>query len=185
MTFFPKLGRKSTPLAQKGKISGDIKRRLAGLRAIIMEADGVLTNGKLIYDLNGTEYKQFHFRDAAAVSPLQKSGLVVGVVSARESGTVSRWCADLRMDFCHQGILDKVSTVSKLAAHYHLKLKEVAFIGSDLNDVPVLEMVGLSVTAADAPDYVKKACDLVTRAKGGNGVFREIVDLLLQKKRSS
>jgi 3-deoxy-D-manno-octulosonate 8-phosphate phosphatase (KDO 8-P phosphatase) len=172
-------------LAQKGKISGDVKRRLADLKAIFMEADGVLTNGKIIYDLNGTEYKQFHFRDGAAVSPLQKAGLVVGVVSARESGTVTRWCADLRMDFCHQGILDKVSTVSKLAAHYRFKLKEVAFIGSDLSDVPVLEMVGLAVAAADAPDYVRKVCDLITRAKGGNAVFREVADLILQKRKPS
>lgn len=184
MTFFPKLGRKSTPLAQKDKISGDVKRRLAGLKAVFLEADGVLTNGKIIYDLKGTEYKQFHFRDGVIVSPLQKAGLVVGVISARESGTVTRWCADLRMDFCHQGILDKVSTVSKLAAHYHLKLKEVAFIGSDLGDVPVLEMVGLGVAAADAPDYVRKACDLVTRTKGGNGVFRELADMILLKRKS-
>lgn len=171
-------------MAQKRKISGDTKRRLADLKAIFLEADGVLTNGKLIYDLNGTEYKQFHFRDAAAVSPLQKAGVVIGVVSARESGIVTRWCADLRMDFCHQGILDKVSTVTNLAAHYRLKLKEIAFVGSDFNDIPVLEMVGLGVTAADAPDYVRRACDLVTRAKGGNGVFRELADLLLQKRNS-
>jgi len=169
-------------LAPKGKISGDTKRRLAGLKAIFLEADGVLTNGKIILDLNGKEYKQFHFRDAAIVSPLQKAGVVIGVVSARESGTVTRWCADLRMDFCHQGILDKVATVSKLAAHYRLKLKDVAFIGSDLSDVPVLKMVGLSVTAADAPDYVKRACDFVTRTKGGNGVLRELAELILHKR---
>ena len=185
MTFFPKLERKSTPLAQKGKISGDLKRRLAGLKAIFLEVDGVLTNGKIIYDLDGREYKQFHFRDGAIAPRLQKAGLVVGVVSARESGTVTRWCADLRMDFFHQGILDKVSTVSKLAAHYRLKLKEVAFIGSDFADIPVLDMVGLGVAAADAPDYVRRACDLITRTKGGNGVFRELADLIIQKRSSS
>lgn len=171
-------------MAQKRKISGDIRRRLADLKAIFLEVDGVLTNGKLIYDLNGTEYKQFHFRDAAAVSMLQKVGVIVGVVSGRESGIVTRWCADLRMDFCHQGILDKVSTVTKLVAHYRLKLKEIAFVGSDSIDVPVLEMVGLGVTGADAPDYVRRACDLVTRAKGGNGVFRELADLVIQKRNS-
>jgi 3-deoxy-D-manno-octulosonate 8-phosphate phosphatase (KDO 8-P phosphatase) len=172
------------PLAQKRKIPGDIKRRLADLKAIFLEVDGVLTNGKLIYDLNGTEYKQFHFRDAAAVPPLQQAGIVVGVVSARESGIVTKWCADLRMEFCHQGILDKASTVTKLAAHYRLKLKEIAFIGSDFSDVPVFEMVGLAVTTSDAPENVRRECDLVTRAKGGSGAFRELADLVLQKRNS-
>ena len=166
-------------MAGKSKFSKDLKKKVAGIRGIFCESDGILTNGKVIYDPSGKGSKQFHFRDSAIIPYLRMAGVVTGVVSGRESDTVSRWCADLKMEFCHQGILDKVSTVEKLAEHYKLKLKEVAFIGDDLSDRGVFRIVGLSVCPADALAYVKQSADLVTFAKGGSGVLRELADLVL------
>lgn len=166
-------------MALKGGTSKVLKKRAASIKAIFCEADGILTNGKISYDVNGKELKQFHVKDGVIIPYLRKSGIITGVISSRESDVVKRWCADLRMEFCHQGILDKLQTVEKLAAHYHLKLKEVAFIGSDVSDLKVFQTVGLGVTPADAPDYIRKASDLVAVTKGGSGVFREIADLVL------
>jgi 3-deoxy-D-manno-octulosonate 8-phosphate phosphatase (KDO 8-P phosphatase) len=83
------------------------------------------------------------------------------------------------VDFCHQGILDKRSVFEKLLKHYNLKNKEVVFIGDDINDLPILRIAGLSVCPQDTFDYIKEEVDLVTRAKGGQGVLREVADLVL------
>lgn len=155
---------------------------MVGIRAILCEADGVLTNGRISYDANAKEYKQFHVKDGVIIPYLRKSGIITGVISGRESDAVNRWCADLKMEFCHQGILDKVQTVEKLTKHYKLKLKEVAFIGSDLNDLGVFRVVGLSVTPADALDYIRRESDLTMTSKGGGGVFRELADIILAVK---
>ncbi len=160
-------------------MSKELRKRASGIKAIFCEADGILTNGKISYDANGKETKQFNTKDSAIIPHLRKSGIITGVISSRESDLVKRWCADLRMEFCHQGILDKLQTVEKLAAHYRLKLKEVAFLGSDVSDLAVFQNVGLGVTAADALDYIRKASDLVTITKGGSGVFRELADFIL------
>jgi 3-deoxy-D-manno-octulosonate 8-phosphate phosphatase (KDO 8-P phosphatase) len=169
-------------LADRKHNAKDLRKKASGIRGIICDVDGVLTNGKFHYDQQGKESKHFYARDGVIVSHLKKAGIIAGVVSSRESDVVSRWCADLKMDFCHQGILDKVSAVQKLASHYKLKLKEVAFIGDDLNDLAVFRIVGMSVCPADALDYIKNEADLVTRVKGGNGVFREVADLVLSAK---
>jgi len=166
-------------LATKGRISKELKKRMMGIRAIFCEADGILTNGKISYEADGKEYKQFHVKDSAIIPYLRKSGIITGVISGRESDVVNRWCADLKMEFCHQGILDKVQTVEKLAKHYQLKLKEVAFIGSDLSDLRVFRTVGISVTPGDALDYIRRESDLVLLTKGGGGVFRELADIVL------
>lgn len=177
--FWTKLGFESLVLTTKGRISKELKKRMAGIRAIFCEADGILTNGKISFDTNAKEYKQFHVKDSTIIPYLRKSGIITGVISARESDAVNRWCADLKMEFCHQGILDKVQTVEKLAKHYRLKLKEVAFIGGDLSDLGVFRIVGLSVAPGDAPGYIRKESDLVTVTKGGGGVFRELADIIL------
>lgn len=169
-------------MATKGRISKELKKRLGGIRAIFCEADGILTNGKISYDANAKESKQFHARDGAIIPYLRKSGIITGVISCRESDAVNRWCADLKMEFCHQGVLDKVHTVEKLAKHYRLKLKEVAYIGCDISDLPIFRIVGLSVAPGDALDYIRREGDLTMTTKGGCGVLRELADIVLAAK---
>lgn len=154
-------------------------KKASAIRAIFFDVDGVLTDSKIIYDETGREIKNFNVKDGQIISYLKKAGIIVGAISGRDSGATAKRCAELKFDFCHQGILDKASTFRKLAEHYHFKLKEVAFIGDDINDIPVFNIAGLSACPADTFEYIKNAVDLVTRARGGRGVLREVADLVL------
>jgi 3-deoxy-D-manno-octulosonate 8-phosphate phosphatase (KDO 8-P phosphatase) len=154
-------------------------RKAAAIRAIFFDVDGVLTDSQIIYDETGKEIKNFNVKDGQIISHLKKAGIIVGAISGRDSGATAKRCAELKFDFCHQGILDKASTFRKLVEHYKFKLKEVAFIGDDINDIPVFELAGLSVCPADTFGYIKETVDLVTKTKGGRGVLREVADLVL------
>lgn len=154
----------------------------SGIKAIFFDIDGVLSDGRIILNDQGHETKNFHVRDGFIISPLKKAGIILGAISGRESGATTRRMAELKVDFCYQGIVDKADTCSKLIKHYKIKPREVVFIGDDINDIPVFKLVGLPVTPADAPDYVKEYAQLVTTARGGEGVFREVADLVLASK---
>lgn len=154
-------------------------KKAANIKAIFFDVDGVLSDGKITYDATGKEIKNFSVKDGYIISPLKKAGIIVGAISGRDSSVTTIRAAELKLDFCHQGIVDKASTFEKLAKHYNFKLKEVAFIGDDLNDLPVFALAGLSVCPADTYKYIKARADLTTFAKGGEGVLREVADLVL------
>ena len=154
-------------------------RKASSIKAIFMDVDGVLTNGQIVYDEGGRELKHFHVRDGLIISHLKRFGIITGIISGRESAAVSKRCAELQIDFCHQGILDKLSVVEKLTRHYELKMKEVMYIGDDINDIAVFRKCGFSVSPADTLPYVKDEVDLVSKYKGGKGVMREAADLVL------
>jgi len=154
-------------------------KKSGNIKAIFFDVDGVLSDGKIIYDETGKEIKNFNVKDGFIISYLKKAGIITGAISGRESAVTTKRCAELKIDFCHQGILDKASAFEKLVKHYKLKNKEVAFIGDDINDIPVFRMAGLSACPMDTFEYVKQQVDLVTRAKGGRGVLREVADLVL------
>ena len=157
-------------------------KKAGSVKAIFFDVDGVLTDGRIIYDDSGRELKEFNVKDGQIVGYLKKAGIIIGAISGRESPAVARRCAELKVDFCHQGILDKASVVTKLMEHYNLKRKEVAYIGDDINDLGAFEQVGFSVCPADALDYVKGYVHLTTFALGGRGVLREVADLVLAAK---
>jgi 3-deoxy-D-manno-octulosonate 8-phosphate phosphatase (KDO 8-P phosphatase) len=157
----------------------DQVKKSANIKAIFFDVDGVLTDGRIIFDDTGKETKNFNVKDGLIVSHLKKAGIITGVISGRESAATTKRCAELKVDFCHQDIIDKVSVFEKLVKHYKLRNKEVAFIGDDIDDLPILRIAGLSVCPLDAFDYIKTHVDLITRTKGGNGVFREVGDLVL------
>lgn len=154
-------------------------KKAGNIKAIFFDIDGVLSDGKIIYDETGKEIKNFSVKDGFIIRHLKKAGIIVGAISGRESGVTQKRCAELKLDFCHQGILNKAETFEKLAKHYQLRLKEVAFIGDDINDLCVFELAGLSVCPADTFRYIKERADLTTYAKGGEGVLREVADLVL------
>ena len=154
-------------------------KKAANIKAIFFDIDGVLSDGRIIYDETGKEIKNFNVKDGYIVSHLKKAGIITGAISGRDSEVTTRRCAELKVDFCHQGIVDKASACEKLMKHYKLRTKEVAFIGDDINDVPVFRLVGLSVCPSDTFNYIKQRVDLVTEVKGGQGVFREVADLVL------
>jgi 3-deoxy-D-manno-octulosonate 8-phosphate phosphatase (KDO 8-P phosphatase) len=149
------------------------------IKAIFFDVDGVLTDGKIIYDDQGREIKAFDVRDGLIIGYLKKAGIITGGISGRESSAVARRFAELKIDFCHQAIVDKAMVFEKLITHYNLKPKHVAFIGDDLNDLPVLRLAGLAACPADALEYIRDRVDIVTRVRSGAGVLREVADLVL------
>jgi len=161
------------------KVSKDLTKRLQSLKAIVTDVDGVLTDGRIIYSGNGDESKEFNVRDGMIVGHLKRAGLVVGIISGRESAAVTRRGVELKMDFCHQGIEDKSWAVAQIMKHHGLKAKEIAFLGDDINDLVVFDLVGFRVCPSDAPAYIKERADLITEAAGGKGVLREFGDLWL------
>lgn len=161
------------------KYTKDQIKRAAQIKAIFFDVDGVLTDGKIIYDDSGRESKQFNVKDGHIISHLKKAGIIVGIITGRESAVVSKRAAELKLDFCHQGIVDKFSVFEKLVSYHKLKKKQVAYIGDDLNDLRILTNCGLSACPADALPYVRSRVDVVTENKGGQGVVREIADLVL------
>jgi 3-deoxy-D-manno-octulosonate 8-phosphate phosphatase (KDO 8-P phosphatase) len=162
-----------------GKYSKEQIKKAAQIKALFFDVDGVLTDGKIIYDDTGREIKQFNVKDGYIISHLKKAGILVGIITGRESKTVSNRAAELKLDFCHQGIIDKYAAFEKLIQFHKLKRKEVAYIGDDINDLKVLESCGLSACPVDALDYIKSRVDIVTKSNGGQGVAREISDLIL------
>ncbi len=154
-------------------------KKAGNIKAIFFDIDGVMSDGKIIYDATGKEIKNFNVKDGYIISHLKKAGIIVGAISGRDSVVTQIRCAELKLDFCHQGIINKAETFEKLVRHYKLRLKEVAFIGDDINDLCVFELSGLSVCPADTFKYIKQRADLTTMAKGGEGVLREVADLVL------
>jgi 3-deoxy-D-manno-octulosonate 8-phosphate phosphatase (KDO 8-P phosphatase) len=161
------------------RYSKDQIKRAENIKAIFFDVDGVLTDGRIIYDDAGRELKEFNVKDGQIVAYLKKAGIILGAITGRSSPIVANRCAELKVDFCHQGIINKAEVVQKLIDHYKFKRKEVAYIGDDINDLGAFALVGLSVCPADALDYVKEYANLVTTAKGGRGVLRETADLVL------
>ena len=140
-----------------GKYTKEQIKKAAQIKAIFFDVDGVLTDGKIIYDDTGRESKEFNVKDGYIISHLKKAGILVGIITGRESKIVSNRAAELKLDFCHQGIMDKYAVFEKLIQFHKLKKKEVA----------------------DARDYIKSRVDIVTESKGGQGVARDISDLVL------
>ena len=162
-----------------GKYSKEQIKKAAQIKAMFFDVDGVLTDGKIIYDDTGRETKQFNVKDGYIISHLKKAGILVGIITGRDSKVVSNRAAELKLDFCHQGIMDKHAVFEKIVQFHKLKKKQVAYIGDDINDLNILRDCGLSACPADALEYVKTEVDVVTSAKGGQGVAREISDLIL------
>lgn len=157
----------------------DQVKKASGIKAIFFDVDGVMTDGKIIYDDTGKETKEFNVKDGYIISHLKKRGIIVGIITGRDSKVVSHRANELKLDFCHQGIVDKLSVFEKLLDFHKLKRKQAAYIGDDINDITTLKACGLSVCPADAMSYVRTQVDLVTKAKGGQGVVREVADLVL------
>ena len=159
-----------------------LTKKASLIKALIFDVDGVLTDGKITYDDTGKELKSFNVKDGQIIGHLKKAGIIVGAISGRESATVAKRAAELKLDFCHQGIVDKVSVFLKLIEYHELKKREVAYVGDDINDLGILRQAGLSACPADAPAYIKKCVDMVTAVKGGHGVVRELADMVLASK---
>ena len=157
--------------------------KLKYIRLIITDVDGVLTDGSLYYGPDGECLKRFHARDGLGVRLLQQAGIQVAVLSGRDCPALRRRLADLGITKAVLEQVDKRAVLSGIIERCGVSAEEVAFIGDDIPDMEVFGLCGVSVTVGDAPDYVKTKADLVLESFGGQGAFRELIDLIIDLHR--
>ena len=156
--------------------------KLKRVRLVITDVDGVLTDGGLYYGPDGECLKRFHARDGLGVKLLQQAGIQVAVLSGRDCPALRRRLADLGITEAVLEQVDKRAVLSGIIERCGVSAEEVAFIGDDIPDMEVFALCGVSVTVGDAPDYVKAKADLVLECQGGQGAFRELLDVILPRQ---
>ncbi len=149
-------------------------------RLLLLDVDGVLTDGGIIYDGDGKEIKRFHVRDGHGIKMMQRAGIGVGIITGRTSPVVDVRAKELGIPFVHQGATDKVVAWRAILAQTGIPAEETAYVGDDIVDLPLLRLVGFSASVADAEDYVREAVDYVAARKGGRGAVREIIEFILR-----
>ncbi|MDX2481422.1 MAG: HAD-IIIA family hydrolase [Desulfuromusa sp.] len=154
--------------------------KLAKIKLLLLDVDGVLTDGRIIYDIQGNELKAFDVKDGHGLKMLQRAGIKVGIITGRSSNAVSRRARELGIEILYQGALHKLEPYLEILSEQGLIDEQVAYIGDDVVDLPILRRVGFSATVADAVPDVFPFVDFVTSRHGGCGAVREISDLLLR-----
>ncbi len=149
---------------------------------VIFDVDGVLTDGGIIIDNKGNELKSFHVRDGHGIKMLIRTGINVALITGRSSKVVARRARELGITEVFQRCFDKRKAYEQLVEKYSLDDHEVAYVGDDIVDIPLLQRIGLPVVVADADDEVKAHALMVTQKGGGRGAAREVCDLILKAK---
>lgn len=157
-----------------------MQRNAEKIKLLLLDVDGVLTNGQIIYDGAGNELKMFDVRDGHGLKLLQRAGIAVGIITGRSSAVVERRAAELGIEIVYQGALNKLEPYREIVASTGLDEEQIAYVGDDLVDLPVLARVGFSATVADADPEVINRVDYVASRSGGRGAVREICELLLK-----
>ncbi len=150
------------------------------IQLLVLDVDGVLTDGSLFLSNDGQELKRFNTKDGAAIRWWMRSGRQMAWISGRESAAVSHRAQDLGVEHVYQHVLDKVPVYEKLLAELGIPAKNTAYIGDDLMDLPILNRCGFAIAVADATPEVRDMADLVTQRLGGRGAVAEAVRFLLQ-----
>ncbi len=158
----------------------ELREKASRVKLLILDVDGVLTDGGIIYTASGDELKRFDVKDGHGIKLLQRCGVRVAIVTARESEVVCKRAADLGIEFVYQGAKEKLKAFNDILERTGVLPEETAYIGDDLIDIPVLKRVGLSVAVADAVGETLLIADYVTKKPGGRGAVREATELILK-----
>jgi 3-deoxy-D-manno-octulosonate 8-phosphate phosphatase (KDO 8-P phosphatase) len=158
---------------------------LQQIRLFATDVDGVLTDAGMYYSESGDEWKKFNTRDGMGIKLLQKAGLITAIVTQERTRLVSRRAEKLAIPELHQGVMDKLSVIRDMAIRHGISLKQVAYIGDDVNDMEALQAVGLSASPADGLPQVLDVVDYVCGQKGGEGAVRELVEMILLARAAS
>lgn len=161
-----------------------IARKLQRIRLLLLDVDGVLTDAGIFYSQSGLEMKRFNAHDGYGVVRAREHGLKLGIISGRQSSIVDVRAKEMQITDVEQNAADKVAAMERIRQRHGVDINEVAFMGDDLFDLPLLNVVGLSAAPRNALPDVQKRVDYVTRASGGDGAVRELIDLIIdgQKK---
>ena len=158
----------------------EVLDRARGIRLLILDVDGVLTDGRLYFDAKGETLKVFHVRDGHGIKMAQRGGIEVAMVSGRRSDAAFHRARELGVTRFYEGVRDKVAILEELLAALNLTPPQVAAVGDELVDLPLFHRVGLGAAVADAVPEVRAAAHWVTTLPGGQGAVREVCDLLLK-----
>jgi 3-deoxy-D-manno-octulosonate 8-phosphate phosphatase (KDO 8-P phosphatase) len=150
---------------------------------VVMDVDGVLTDGRIIYGSDGLEYKCFHVHDGYGIARARELGMLLAIISGRISKVTSIRARRLKITEVHQGNVDKVAVFDKIRTRHKLSYSEICFIGDDEFDLPLLRKVGVSAAPRDAMERVRREVDIVTAKGGGRGAVRELLDVILRAKK--
>jgi 3-deoxy-D-manno-octulosonate 8-phosphate phosphatase (KDO 8-P phosphatase) len=164
------------------KSKKEIAKIAKDIRLLILDVDGVLTDGSIILDNKGNEYKSFHVRDGHGIKMLLRAGIQVAIITGRASKVVERRARELGIEEIYQKCFNKIAVYRSLIEKYSLSDAEVAYIGDDIVDAPVMKRVGMPVAVADADKGIRKYSLFVTKNRGGRGAVREVADLILTAK---
>jgi 3-deoxy-D-manno-octulosonate 8-phosphate phosphatase (KDO 8-P phosphatase) len=157
-----------------------IQSRTKPLRLLLLDVDGVLTDGTISVSSGGDERKSFFIRDGSAILWAKQAGIEVGLLSGRKSGATARRAAELKIAIVIEGETDKLRAFAKIATSQGLANEQIAYMGDDLLDLPVLQLAGLSGAPGDASEDVRRRVHYVTQAAGGRGAVREFIELILR-----
>lgn len=161
-------------------LSQEQQSKVKPIKLLILDVDGVLTDGRLFFDDRGKEYKCFHARDGHGIKLLRQSGVEVAVISGRKSNSVSLRMQSLGVSLVYQGHENKRAAFAEILQTLSLSPKQVAYIGDDVLDLPIMVQVGFAVAVQDANFAVKQRADYCTQTPGGLGAVREVCDLIMQ-----
>jgi len=157
-----------------------MEERLRKIKLLILDVDGVMTDGRIIFDSNGVESKFFNVKDGHGIKMLQRAGVNVAIISGRESKVVANRATELGIELVFQKAMDKLAPYLRIVADTGLTDDQIAFVGDDLIDIPVLKRVGFAAAPADAVGEVFPYVHFVTKNSGGFGAVREVSDMLLK-----
>lgn len=159
-----------------------LRQKLQAVELLLLDVDGVLTDGSLLYHADGSETKVFHTKDGFGIKMLLRHGIDVGIVTGRSGQALDRRCRELGISLRHEGISDKAGVLTAICDETGLLPGQMAFMGDDLPDLPLMKRVGLAIAVKNAHSLVAESADMVTSAGGGQGAVREICDALLTAK---
>ncbi len=160
-----------------------LKEKIKKIKLLILDVDGILTNGEIILDEKGKEIKIFDVQDGFGIVLFQRAGLKTAILSARSAGAVTARAKDLKINKICQDARPKIMDYKKILKHFGLKDAQACFMADDLTDIEVLKKVGLAVTVPNAVREVKRVADYTTKREGGRGAVRETIELILKAQR--
>ncbi len=156
--------------------------KLEPITTLLLDVDGVLTDGGIIYGDDGAETKVFNVKDGLGIRLLIDAGVSVGIVTGRRSEALIHRCRNLGVDHVLDGVIDKAAILDRIRERMGAAPEEIAFVGDDLPDLPLMKQIGCAIAVADAREEVRERADIVTSAPGGNGAVREICESILKAK---
>lgn len=161
-----------------------VLERAHRIRLLVLDVDGVLTDGRLYLSADGEELKVFHVRDGSGLVAIQRAGITVAIISGRDSAAVTRRARELGIQHVSQGVSDKGAELERLLAELGVAAEATACVGDDTPDAPMLRRAGLAIGVADAHPALLAQAHWVTKSNGGQGAVREVCDLLLSARGS-